>query len=142
MTRSKPLALISDINVVPYVDVMLVLLIVFMLAAPLMNAGVIVNLPDVPADNVDAVLDDPLILTVDSAGRYYLNFGGDTEQPLDEQTVLARAGVVVRRNSATPLFVRGDEAATHGQVMRGFALLRQSGAKQVVLAVETPDNSL
>jgi biopolymer transport protein TolR len=139
MTRTKSLALISDINVVPYVDVMLVLLVIFMIAAPLMTQGVIVNLPDVPADSMEAALDDPLILTVDAAGRYYLNFGGDAEQAIDEQAVLERAGVVVGRNAATPIFVRGDEGATHGSVMRGFALLRQSGAKQVVLAVETPE---
>ena len=139
MTRPKSLTLISEINVVPYIDVMLVLLVVFMIAAPLMTQGVIVNLPDVPADAVDAALDDPLILTVDSAGRLYLNFGGDAEQPVDEQTVLERARAVISRNPATPIFVRGDEGATHGRVMEGFALLRRSGAEQVVLVVETPE---
>jgi biopolymer transport protein TolR len=139
MARAKSLTLISQMNVVPYVDVMLVLLVVFMIAAPLMTQGVLVDLPDMQADAVDAALDDPLILTVDSEGRFYLNFGGDAEQPLDPQTVLERARAVVSRNSATPIFVRGDEAATHGQVMRGFALLRRSGAKQVVLVVETPE---
>jgi biopolymer transport protein TolR len=139
MLRPKPLTLISGINVVPYVDVMLVLLVVFMIAAPLMTQGVVVDLPDLQADTVDAALDEPLILTVDSEGRYYLNFGGNAEQPVDAQTVLERAGAVLRRNAATPMFVRGDERATHGQVMRGFALLRRAGAKQAVLVVESPE---
>ena len=138
MTRTKSIALISGINIVPYVDAMLVLLVVFMIAAPLMTQGVIVNLPDVPADAVDAALEEPLILTVDSENRFYVNFGGGADQAIDEQTLLARATAVVRRDATTPIYVRGDELATHGQVMRGFALRRRAGAKQVVLAVEPP----
>jgi biopolymer transport protein TolR len=139
MTRTKPLKLISEMNVVPYVDVMLVLLVIFMIAAPLMTQGVTVNLPDMQADVVDAALDDPLILTVDRDGNYYLNFGGDAEQPVDEQAVLERAGAVVRRDATTPIFVRGDEDATHGQVTQGIGLLRRAGATQVVLVVEPPE---
>jgi biopolymer transport protein TolR len=131
--------LISEINVVPYVDVMLVLLIVFMIAAPLMTQGVIVNLPDVPADAVDAPLEEPLILTVDSDNRFFLNFGGNVEEPLTEQTVLERTRAVVGRDALTPIFVRGDEGAMHGRVMHGLALLRQAGARQAVLAVEFPE---
>jgi biopolymer transport protein TolR len=139
MTRTKSPKLISEMNVVPYIDVMLVLLVIFMIAAPLLTQGVTVNLPDMQADVVDAALDDPLILTVDNDGKYYLNFGGDAEQPIDEQAVLERAGAVVRRNAATPIFVRGDEDATHGQVTLGIGLLRRSGATQVVLVVEPPE---
>ncbi|HUQ52086.1 MAG TPA: ExbD/TolR family protein [Gammaproteobacteria bacterium] len=139
MPRSKSRALISEINVVPYVDVMLVLLVIFMIATPLMTQGVVVNLPDVEAAAVDVARDEPLILTVDSTNRFYLSVGGDAEQPLDEQTVLERVGAVVRRNAATPIYVRGDESATHGQVMHGFALLRRAGAKQAVLVVESPE---
>jgi biopolymer transport protein TolR len=139
MTRPKSLTLISQINVVPYVDVMLVLLVVFMIAAPLLTQGVIVDLSDVPPDAVDAALDDPLVLTVDKEGRFYLNLGGNADAPLDEQAVLERASAVVRRNAATPIFVRGDEGAAHGRVMHGFALLRRAGAEQVVLAVEWPE---
>jgi biopolymer transport protein TolR len=139
MTRPKSLTLMSGINVVPYVDVMLVLLVVFMIAAPLMTQGVIVDLPDVPADVVDPALDEPLILTVDSEDRFYLNFGGNADEPLDEPAVLERAGAVVRRDASTPIFVRGDEGATHGRVMHGFALLREAGARRAVLAVELPE---
>jgi biopolymer transport protein ExbD len=68
-----------------------------------------------------------------------LNFGGDAEQPIAEDAVLERAGAVVRRDATTPIFVRGDEDATHGQVTRGIGLLRRSGATQVVLVVEPPE---
>jgi biopolymer transport protein TolR len=129
----------SEINVVPYVDVMLVLLVILMITAPLMTQGIVLDLPDVPADAVDPALEDPLVLSVDSAGRFYLNFGGSADEAIDEQTVLQRASAVMRRNASTPIFVRGDEGATHGRVMKGFALLREAGVKQVVLAVDLPE---
>jgi biopolymer transport protein TolR len=138
MQRSKARSLISDINVVPYVDVMLVLLVIFMITAPLLTQGVVVDLPDVPADPVSAPPDEPLILSVDAAGAFYLNFGGSADEALDEDTVLERASAVVRRNPATPIFVRGDERAVHGRVMLGIALLQQAGARQVVLPTELP----
>lgn len=140
MFSLKSRGLLSQINVVPYVDVMLVLLVVFMITAPLMTQGVIVDLPDVPPDAIDGSLEEPLILSVDSRGLFYLNFGGNAEEPVDERTVLERAAAVVRRNASVPIYVRADEAATHGRVMRGYALLRQSGARHVAVAVEPPQS--
>lgn len=141
MTRSKSRGLMSEINVVPYIDVMLVLLVIFMVTAPLMSQGIVVNLPDAPADLIDAALEEPLVLSVDSAGIFYLNFGGNAGEPVDDQGVLDRASIVVRRNAYTPIFVRGDEAADHGKVIKGLALLRQAGAKQAILAVEWPESA-
>ena len=139
-TNRAKRGLISEINVVPYIDVMLVLLVIFMLTAPLLSQGVVINLPDVAADPIDAARDEPLILSVDSAGAFYLNFGGGADEPLDEQGLRERAAAVVRRNAATPILVRGDEDATHGRVMRGFDLLRRAGATQVVLILDAPDD--
>lgn len=139
MTRTKTRRLMSDINVVPYIDVMLVLLVIFMVTAPLMSQGVIVDLPDVPADVIDSTQSEPLILSVDGGGRFYLNFGGSADQALGDEAVLERASIVVRRNADAAIFVRGDEGAAHGRVMRGFALLRQAGAKQVILVTEAPE---
>ncbi len=138
MCRANSRRLISEINVVPYVDVMLVLLVIFMITAPLISQGIVVDLPDVPSDPVNSALEDPLILSVDAEGIFYLNFGGDAEQPVDDQTVLDRTSVLVRRNADVSIFVRGDEGATHGRVMKGFALLRDAGAKQVILVTESP----
>ena len=139
MNRTRNRGLISNINVVPYIDVMLVLLVIFMITAPLLSQGVVIDLPDVPAEPLDSALSDPLILIVDSEGRFYLNFGGDAETAIDERSVVERAGAVLRRNPNASIFVRGDEGATHGRVMRGFALLRQAGVRQVVLVTELPD---
>jgi biopolymer transport protein TolR len=139
MSRPNSRKLISEINVVPYVDVMLVLLVIFMITAPLISQGIIVDLPDVPSDPVNAALDDPLNLSVDAQGRFYLNFGGDPEQPVDDQTVLDRTSALVRRNADVSIFVRGDEGATHGSVMNGFALLHKGGAKQAILVTESSE---
>ena len=139
MNRGRNRGLISDINVVPYIDVMLVLLVIFMITAPLLSQGIVINLPDVPADPLDAALSDPLVLSVDSEGRFHLNFGGDAETALDERSIVERASAAVRRNADVPMFVRGDEGAAHGRVMHGFALLKQAGADQIVLVTELPD---
>lgn len=132
--------LISEINVVPYIDVMLVLLVIFMITAPLLSQGILIDLPDVPADPLTDALDDPLVLSVDREGQFYLNLGGDAQTPLDEQTVLDRAAAIMRRRAETPIYVRGDEGAAHGRVMRGFALLKQAGAGQVMLVTDVPQS--
>lgn len=140
MSRSRTRGLISNINVVPYVDVMLVLLVIFMITAPLLSQGIVIDLPDVEAEALDAALDDPLVLSVDREGRLYLNFGGDADAPLDELAVVDRARAMLRRNADVPIFVRGDEGAVHGRVMRGFSLLKRAGAEQVILLTELPDS--
>ena len=139
MNRGRSRGLISDINVVPYIDVMLVLLVIFMITAPLLSQGIVIDLPDVPADPLDAALSDPLVLSVDSEGRFYLNFGEDAEAALDERSVVERASAVLRRNPEIPMYVRGDEGVAHGRVMHGFALLKQAGADRVVLVTELPE---
>ena len=138
MNRTKNLGLISDINVVPYVDVMLVLLVIFMITAPLLSQGITIDLPDVPADQLDVSMDDPLVLSVDSEGRLYLNFGGNAETALDEQVVRDRVNAVVRRNAEVSVFVRGDEEAIHGRVMRGVSLLNKAGVRHVIFVTEEP----
>ena len=138
MSRSKPRALLSEINVVPYIDVTLVLLVIFMITAPLLTQGIAVNLPDVAADPVDAALDEPLIFSVDRAGAFYLNFGGNADEPLDEQAVFERAAAVMRRDAVTPILVRVDDAAVHGRVMKGIGLLHRAGVKRVLFALDPP----
>ena len=81
----------SEINVVPYIDVMLVLLVIFMITAPLLTQGVKIDLPDAAAEVVETTETEPLIVSVDSAGRYFINFGGDEAEPVDRATLLNRA---------------------------------------------------
>ena len=126
--------LMGEINVVPYIDVMLVLLIIFMITAPLLTQGVQVELPDADAQPIDPDLlrdREPLVLSVDRDGRYYLNIGGDEDAPIDAEEVARRAGAVLGRDAETPVLVKADERVPYGSVVRGMVLLQQAGAKKI-----------
>jgi biopolymer transport protein TolR len=126
--------LMGEINVVPYIDVMLVLLIIFMITAPLLTQGVQVELPDADAKPIDPQLlkdREPLVLSVDRDGRYYLNIGGDEDSPVNEAEVARRAGAVLGREPDTPVLVKADERVPYGSVVRGMVLLQQAGATKI-----------
>ncbi|MEE8109127.1 MAG: protein TolR [Gammaproteobacteria bacterium] len=134
MTRQKQRKLMGEINVVPYIDVMLVLLIIFMVTAPLLTQGIEVELPDAAAEPLaDELLRDhqPLILSVNAGGELFLNIGKDEDQPIDEVTVVARTLAVLRREPNTPVLVRADEAVDFGRVVTAMVLLQQAGAEKV-----------
>ena len=124
----------GEINVVPYIDVMLVLLIIFMVTAPLLTQGVQVDLPDADASPIDAEdlrNREPLVLSVDREGRYYVNVGGNEDQPVDEATVLQRVQVVLSRDAETPVLVKADERVPYGRVVQGMVILQQAGARKI-----------
>ena len=126
--------LMGEINVVPYIDVMLVLLIIFMITAPLLTQGVQVELPEANAKPIDPDLlknREPLVLSVDRDGRYYLNIGGNEDSPVGEAEVARRAGAVLGRDPATPVLVKADERVPYGSVVRGMVLLQQAGATKI-----------
>lgn len=134
MSRARHSRLMSEINVVPYIDVMLVLLIIFMITAPLLTQGITVELPNAAADPLDPELlrdNEPLVLSIDREGLLYLNIGDDEESPIDERTVLARTAAVLRRNAETPVLVKADQAVAYGRVVTGMVLLQQAGAKRI-----------
>ena len=132
MSRSKgKRRLMSDINVVPYIDVMLVLLIIFMITAPLLTQGISVDLPNAPASQLDPGQNEPLVLSVDRDGKYYLNVGDDEDMPIDDATVVERASAVLRRNAQTPVLVQADETVPYGRVVTGAVLLQQAGAAKI-----------
>ncbi len=124
----------GEINVVPYIDVMLVLLIIFMITAPLLTQGVQVELPDADAQPIDPELlkdREPLVLSVDRDGRYYLNVGGDEDAAIEAAEVARRAAAVLERDPAVPVLVKADERVPYGSVVRGMVLLQQAGAKKI-----------
>lgn len=126
--------LMSEINVVPYIDVMLVLLIIFMITAPLLTQGITVDLPQAGAEPLDADLmrdSEPIVLSVDRDGRFYLNIGEDVDAPVDEATVVERTSAAIRRNEETPVLVKADRAVEYGRVVTGMVLLQEAGAKKV-----------
>ena len=132
MSRSKgKRRLMSDINVVPYIDVMLVLLIIFMITVPLLTQGITVDLPNAPASQLDPGENEPLVLSVDREGKYYLNVGDNEDMPIDDATVVERASAVLRRNAQTPVLVQADETVPYGRVVTGAVLLQQAGAAKI-----------
>ena len=127
----------SDINVVPYIDVMLVLLIIFMVTAPMLMQGVKVDLPDASADPVENQDAEPVIVSVDAAGQLFLNLGQE-EQVLALATIKDRVAAVMRRSPEKPVLVWGDRAVPYGEVVRVMVALQEAGAPSVGLVTETP----
>jgi biopolymer transport protein TolR len=126
--------LMGEINVVPYIDVMLVLLVIFMITAPLLKEGVKVDLPDAGAKPIDPEFlakHEPLIVTIDARGRLYINFGPNQDQPASETTVSARTAALLRRDSQTPVLVKADTTVPYGTVVRAMVLLQHAGATKV-----------
>jgi len=133
---SRGRRLMGEINVVPYIDVMLVLLIIFMITAPLLTQGVKVSLPKAAAEPLEAQQLKPLVLSIDRQGRLYLNIGGDPRAALDTRTVSARATAALRSNPARAVLIKADAAIPYGRVVEAMVLLQQAGAKQVGLVTE------
>ncbi len=126
--------LMGEINVVPYIDVMLVLLVIFMITAPLLKEGVKVELPQAGAKPIDPDMltrHEPLILSIDAQGRLYVNIGRNPDQPVTEETAAARASALLRRDAQTPVLVRADTSVPYGTVVRAMVLLQRAGATKV-----------
>ncbi len=125
--------LMAEINVVPYIDVMLVLLIIFMITAPLLTQGIKVDLPKAGSEPLPPEMSEqkPLILGVDKAGSFYLNIGKDEESPIEDGAVVDRVSAVLRREPKTPVLVKADRAVPYGRVVEAMVLLQQSGAEKV-----------
>ncbi len=132
----------GEINVVPYIDVMLVLLIIFMVTAPLLTQGVEVELPKAAAEPIDSGKnDEPLVLSVDAAGRYYLSVGDREDAPIDAERVVSLASAVLRRKPETPVLVKADQKVAYGRVVEAMVLLQQAGATKVGFLTDPPDTS-
>ena len=129
----------SEINVVPYIDVMLVLLIIFMVTAPMLMQGVKVDLPEASADPVENQDSEPLIVSVNATGQLFLNLGSQQEeQVLSLATIKQRVSVIMRRSPEKPVLVWGDRAVPYGEVVTLMAALQEAGAPSVGLVTENP----
>lgn len=129
----------SEINVVPFIDVMLVLLVIFMITAPLLTQGVKVDLPKTAAKSIPDQQKEPLIVTVDSSGNYYLNLADKPNQPITPRTLSHLVSTQLANQSADnkrPVLVRGDKNANYGKVLEAMALLQEAGAKSVGLITQ------
>jgi len=133
---SRGRRLMGEINVVPYIDVMLVLLIIFMITAPLLTQGVKVDLPKAGAEPLEPQRIQPLVLSVDRAGRLYLNVGGDPQAALDDSTVEARATAALSRTPDMQVLVKADNAVAYGRVVQAMVILQRAGARKVGFITE------
>jgi len=145
-SRKKPM---SDINVVPYIDVMLVLLIIFMVTAPLLSQGVSVELPKIDSQPMTTEPDNPpVVISIDSAGNYYIAFGGETaddqEKPVEPQVLVNRVAALLKyaeeqKRPKTRVVVKGDTNVAYGRVVELMSLLQNAGVEGVGLITEPPE---
>jgi len=134
----RPRRAVAEINVVPYIDVMLVLLVIFMATAPLLMQGVEVDLPkanSTPVSDSDA---EPLIVSIDAEARLYLNLGASDDQALSIETVRQRVATVLKRNPDKAVMVWGDARVPYGEVVSLMSELQSAGAPSVGLVTEAP----
>ncbi len=142
--RRRPMA---EINVVPYIDVMLVLLVIFMITAPMLNLGVEVELPKADAEPMDTrENNEPLVITVLRNGDLYLNAGGDLDGTssglIDPETLVTTVSAIVRRNPKIQVLVGGDERVVYGQVYQVMVLLQKAGVTKLGLMSDPLDTGL
>jgi biopolymer transport protein TolR len=125
----------SEINVVPYIDVMLVLLVIFMVTAPLLTQGIEVDLPKTEAQNI-STQQEPTVVSVDSEGRFYLNRGENETEPLDEAELARRVTVLLRSQPEELILVEGDGKAEYAAVARAMGVLQTAGVKKIGFVTE------
>jgi biopolymer transport protein TolR len=131
--RKRRKKLMSEINVVPYIDVMLVLLVIFMITAPLLSQGVKVDLPKAAAQPVDSQDRETLVVTVDREGRYFLD-----DRRITSEELSRKVAAILRARPQTPVLIRGDRQSNYGEVVRAMTLLQSAGAPSVGLLTEPP----
>ena len=133
--------LMGEINVVPYIDVMLVLLVIFMVTAPLLTQGIEVDLPKANAKPIEAVPDhDPLVVSVDAEGNLYLNAGDNEDQPQAGREIIRRVGIILGEKPETPVYVKADQAVPYGNVVGAMVVLQQAGASKIGFVTDPLDS--
>ncbi|MSO81132.1 MAG: protein TolR [Alphaproteobacteria bacterium] len=124
--------MVSDINVAPFVDVMLVLVVIFMLTAPLLTVGVPVDLPQASASPIREET-EPLVLSIDRDSRIFL-----MDSEVEQASLAARLAAMARANPALRVFVRGDRTISYGRIMEVMGMVSESGFTKVALIAEVP----
>jgi biopolymer transport protein TolR len=133
--------LMGDINVVPYIDVMLVLLVIFMVTAPLLTQGIEVELPKANSEPIDEVPNHPpLVVSVDAEGNLYINVGENEDEPASGKEIVARVGAVLRNRPDTPILVKADRSVPYGNVVGAMVLLQQGGAQSIGFVTDPLDS--
>lgn len=134
--RRRPMA---EINVVPYIDVMLVLLVIFMVTAPLITQGVKVALPQERAGGIPSPTTESVVITVDEFGDFYIDVGEEKNTPASEQILFDRIRVVLEYSPGVPILVRADHRVDYGRVIRAMVVAQAAGAPDVGLVTVPPE---
>ena len=137
---SKKRRSIAEINVVPYIDVMLVLLVIFMITAPIVQQGVEIDLPQAAAKTMSPDEAEPVVVSVDSKGDFYLDIGDEPNKPIDAQLMVNRVAAVRQLKPNIPVLVRGDRNVGYGKVIDAMVLLQRAGVEKVGLMTDQPEN--
>ena len=142
-TRPKRRKPMSEINVVPYIDVMLVLLVIFMVTAPILTQGVVVNLPKAPSQPIAENKEDPLVVTMRGDGALFLNLGIRKAQDQGTRVTIfslgEQAAKIIGARPDVPVYVRADNKLPYGEVIKVMTALQNAGARSVGLITEPPD---
>ena len=139
-TQMGKTKLMGEINVVPYIDVMLVLLIIFMVTAPLLTPGIEVELPKSGAGSLSNDDNLPLVVSVDEAGSLYINVGDNEDQPASASDIVNRTRIVLTEKPGTPVLVKADRRVQYGFVVGAMVLLQQGGAVNVGFVTDPLDS--
>ncbi|MFC3909269.1 protein TolR [Legionella dresdenensis] len=139
-SSTKPIA---EINVVPYIDVMLVLLVIFMITAPMLTQGVTVDLPKAASETLSNEDREPVIVSVNQQGDYFLNISNQPDVPLESQALVVRVAAELElakeANQKLNVLVKGDQGVAYGKVVGAMALLKKAGAEQVGLVTDSSE---
>ena len=131
--RRKPMA---EINVVPYIDVTLVLLIIFMITTPLLETGVDVNLPQADTEATEPSDTPPIIISINQQGEYFININAGKDKAVTTDSLLSQVTTLLAQQPKTQVFIRGDEAVNYGKVVQIMALLTTAGVANVGLMTQ------
>jgi biopolymer transport protein TolR len=129
----------SEINVVPYIDVMLVLLVIFMVTAPLLKQGVEIELPEAQAEPLENASSRAVIVSVDADGQYFLRIGDGADRPVAADVLVERVTAHLQGKPDTPVLVRGDGDVPYRKVMGALVMLQGAGVDKVGLMTEPPE---
>ena len=136
--RRRPMA---EINVVPYIDVMLVLLVIFMVTAPLITQGVRVDLPEADAEPQPGDGAPPVVIHIDRFGDTYLDLGDPEPLPVDQQLLYQRLRTLLAETPGTPVMVRADDSVDYGVVVDAMVAAQAAGAPSVGLVTRPPSTA-
>ena len=132
--------MMAEINVVPYIDVMLVLLIIFMVTAPLITQGVKIDLPQAPSEVLPPSDNEPVIVAVNAAGSVFVDVGEAPDQPVDDEALVTRVAAVLKYRPQTEVLIEGDRNVDYGKVVQVMTLLKSAGVGSVGLITQPAED--